>query len=45
MQGKQAYPACYMNRVLMGMLAFLRDVIGNIVDNNNSIKQYEKYQY
>ncbi|STR10843.1 Uncharacterised protein [Klebsiella quasipneumoniae] len=32
MQGKQAYPACYMNRVLMGMLAFLRDVIGNIVD-------------
>lgn len=38
MQGKQAYPARHMNRVLMGVLPFLRDMIGNIMDNNHSIK-------
>ena len=38
MQGKEAYPACRMDSVLMRVIAFVGYFIGDVMNNDDTIK-------
>ena len=41
MQRKQTDPAGHMYRIAVRMAAMLRNFVGNVVDDNNAIEQYQ----
>ena len=47
MQGEQAYPACNMDRILMRVISFHGNFIGNIMNCNNGIedKDYDEERH
>ena len=42
MQCKQAYPACYMNGILMRMVPTFRYFIRDIMNSNDAVEQHER---
>ena len=38
MQGKETYPACRMDGVLMGVIAFNCNLVGNIVNDDDPVE-------
>jgi len=41
MQRKQTGPAGHMYRIAVRMVAMLRNFVGNVVDDNNAVEQYQ----
>ena len=41
MQRKQTDPAGHMYRIAVRMAAMLRNFVGNVVDDNNAVEQYQ----
>jgi hypothetical protein len=41
MQRKQTGPAGHMYRIAVRMVAMLRNFVGNIVDENSAVEQYQ----
>ena len=38
MQGKQADPTCGVDGILMGMIAFDGDLVGDVVNDNHTVE-------
>ena len=41
MQGQQTDPTRHMNGILVGVVAVLGDVVGNVVNHDHPVKQYD----
>ncbi|MNF18097.1 hypothetical protein D3C80_2219850 [compost metagenome] len=44
MQGEQADPASGVDGVLVWMVAVHRDLVGNVVENDDSVEQHDPHE-
>ena len=44
MQGKEAYPTGNMNCILMGVVTVFGDIVWDVVNDNDAVKQHQRHK-